>query len=117
MRPSAGTAWTPNVLLVALKGACRNGVLHDGEPFIEERGGAAIGGQGLAFGASLQQQLKLGGSVLAATGPTYHAPAIGHDERGNPAAIAGASVDRTLALATSPCRHAAAPRRSRDTYS
>jgi hypothetical protein len=54
----------PNVLLVALKGACGNGVLHDGQPFTEERGSAAIGGDGLALGASLQQRLKAG--LLAA---------------------------------------------------
>jgi hypothetical protein len=46
----------PNVLLVALKGACTDGVLDDGEPFTEKGAGAAVGGQGLAFGTSLQHR-------------------------------------------------------------
>ena len=45
--PDATERWDgvyPNVLLVALKGAHSDGVLHNGQPFIEECGGAAVGG-------------------------------------------------------------------------
>jgi hypothetical protein len=46
--PDATERWDrvdANVLLVALKGACADGVLDNGEPFGEERGGALVGGQ------------------------------------------------------------------------
>jgi hypothetical protein len=67
--PDATERWdrmNANVLLVALEGARRDGVLDDGEPFGEERRGALVGGEGLAFGAGFEQQFKLGGGVLAA---------------------------------------------------
>src|SRR6266540_5333312 len=106
-----------NVLLVAFEGARGDRVLDDGEPFGEERRGAAVGGHGLAFGAGFEQLLELGGGVLAAARPAHDAPAVVHDERGDPAAVAGALVDRAFALAASPGCHAAASRRSRATYS
>jgi hypothetical protein len=110
-QPDPAKGWDgvdANVLLVAFEGAQRDGVPDDGEPVGEEGGGAAVGGQGLAFGARLQQQLQLGGGVLAAAGPTHHTPAVVHDERGDPAAVAGASVDGAFALAASPGCHATA---------
>ena len=53
-QPDAAERWDgvdANVLLVAFEGARRDGVLDHGEPFGEERGGALVGGEGLAFGA------------------------------------------------------------------
>jgi len=53
-----------DVLLAAFEGAGSDGVADDGEPFGEERGGAAVGGQGLAFSADLSSCSSLAAASL-----------------------------------------------------
>jgi hypothetical protein len=97
----------PNVLLVALKGACSDSVLHDGEPFIEEDASAAVGGQRLASARAFSSSSSLAAASLRllARRTTRRPSAMMSAAIQRPSL---ASVNRTLALATSPCRHAAA---------